>query len=315
MIQENKFKLSDLKIEDLIAEPIWQARASLGEGAIWDEQRNVLYWIDINNHLLHCYDPKTNSDSSIDVKEKPGCVVRRADDHGGGFMLGLPGKFIHLENQTFKPGTAASITVIATMEQDIKTNRMNDGKCDPAGRFWCGSMVLDFNNSKHQGNLWMLDRNHDLHLMLSGVTISNGIVWNGTKDTMYYIDTETNKIDAFDYDNQKGTIKNRRTAVANSWGGHFDGMTIDSNDNLYVAVWGGSAVQKINPLSGELLATIKVPGVKNVTSCAFGGPKLEDLYITSSAEGADIREEPNAGALFRIRLGNCHGLPAYQYLG
>ncbi len=297
------------------AQPILQARANLGEGAIWDSERSVLNWIDINNNLLHCYDPASSSDGAVDLGDKPGCVVRRADQFGGGFVLGLPGKFVSVQNPKFLPGkiTRVEPVVLATMEVGIKTNRMNDGKCDPAGRFWCGSMVTDFSHAG--GNLWMMDRNHKLHLKLSNVTISNGIVWNSTKDTMYYIDTKTNKVDAFDYDNNSGDIANRRTAVASTWGGYFDGMTIDSDDNIYVAIWEGSAVRKFNPKTGELLATIEVPGVRNVTSCAFGGDELQDFYITSSAENADLALEPNAGALFKIHLSDCRGVVANQYLG
>ncbi len=296
------------------AQPVLQARASLGEGAIWDSDRSVLYWIDINKNLLHCFDPATGSDGAVDLGEKPGCVVRRSDKMGGGFVLGLPGKFATLKDQKFSAEPVPTqFAVIATLEENIATNRMNDGKCDPAGRFWCGSMVNDFS---HPGaNLWMLDKDHDLQLKLSDVTISNGIVWNAAHDTMYYIDTKTNKVDAFNYDNDTGAINNRRTAVVNSSGGHFDGMTIDSDDNIYVAIWEGSAVRKFNPVSGELLATIKVPGVKNVTSCAFGGDKLQDLFITSAAEDANLEEQPNAGALFKISLPDCRGLPANQYLG
>jgi sugar lactone lactonase YvrE len=132
---------------------------------------------------------------------------------------------------------------------------------------------------------------------------------------MYYIDSNTGTIDAFDYDIETAAISNRRIAATNLWGGYFDGMTIDSEDNLYVAVWQGGAVRKINSRTGKLLATITVPGVKNITSCAFGGENLDELYITSSAHNADLKDEPNAGALFKLKLTDSHGVPAFEFKG
>src|SRR5262249_12373494 len=160
--------------------------------------------------------------------------------------------------------------------KETKANRSNDGKCDPSGRFWCGSMTFDF--TPGGGNLYMMDHDHNVSLKLDNVTTSNGIVWTKDAETMYYIDTGKNQLDAFDFDNATGEIKNRRVAVSNRWGGYFDGMTIDTEDNVYIAIWGGGKVLKIDPKSGELLDTIKVAGVKNVTSCAFGGADLHDLY-------------------------------------
>lgn len=307
----------------LEAEPVLHAGASLGEGAIWDDEKKLLYWIDINNCLLNSFNPETNINKSLKLPAKPGCVVRRATACGGGFILGLPGEFVHLKVVDDLSDNIHTITVLARPEENIVANRMNDGKCDPAGRFWCGSMDLSYNHPS--ANLWMLDRNKLSH-MLSDVTISNGIVWNHAHDTMYYIDTATNRVDAFDYDKESGAISERRPLVTNVWGGYFDGMTIDSDDNLYIAIWGGSAVQKISSATGKLIATIAVPGVVNVTSCAFAGDKLQDLYITSAQlekpisdapEHADVnaRANANAGALFKIHLSDCQGLPAYQYLG
>ena len=301
---------------DLIAEPVLAAKASLGEGAIWDDEKKRLYWIDINNCLLNSFDPQTAINKSLKLPDKPGCVVRRATALGGGFILGIGAEFVHLKVVDDLSENIHTISVLANPEENIVANRMNDGKCDPAGRFWCGSMDLGCNFPS--GNLWMLDKNQKLTHKLSNITISNGIVWNKAKDTMYYIDTISNRVDAFDYDNYSGTISGRRPVITNQWGGYFDGMAIDSDDNLYIAIWGGSAVQKINPANGKLLATIAVPGVVNVTSCAFAGDQLQDLYITSAKQESDqvqSQTETNAGDLFKIHLSDCQGLPAYQYLG
>jgi sugar lactone lactonase YvrE len=289
----------------LVAEPILQAQASLGEGAIWDHNHGLLYWVDIRNFLLHTFDPKTGLNTSINVGSPIGTVVKRTSVHGGGFIVSLPEKFAHVDIN-------GKITVLCELERG-SGNWMNDGKCDPAGRFWCGSQSLDFAVSS--GNLWMLDTDHSPVHKLSNITCSNGIVWSKDAKLMYYIDTATGHVDAFDYDVDSGAIANRRVAFKNSWGGYFDGMTIDADDNLYIAIWEGGAVYKINPKNGRLLSMIKVPGVRNVTSCAFGGPDLNDLYITSSKKGAKPEDEPNAGALFKIRLNDVQGLPAFEFKG
>ncbi len=288
----------------LIASPILEARAALGEGPLWDSQKAVLYWVDINNRRVHTFDPASGKDSFIDVGEKVGCVAKRAPSCGGGLIISLPEKFAALDGD--------KVTPLAHLEGGLG-NRMNDGKCDPGGRFWCGSMHPDF--TAGAGNLWMMDRDLSVERKIGGVTISNGLAWSREAKTMYYIDTPTGQIDAFDYDIATGAIANRRTAVKNSWGGYFDGMTIDSEDNLYVAIWEGGCVLKLDPRSGKLLAKIEVPGVKNVTCCTFGGKNMDELFITSSGEGADPGEEPHAGAVFHLALPNCKGLPAFEFLG
>ena len=204
------------------------------------------------------------------------------------------------------------MTPLATLEKGLG-NRMNDGKCDPAGRFWCGSMHPD--ETKGAGNLWMMDVDLSVEKKLAGVTISNGLAWTADATKLYYIDTPTGQVDVFDYDITTGAINNRRMAVKNVWGGYFDGMTIDVEDNLYIAIWQGGCVLKIDPRTGVLLAKITVPGVKNVTCCTFGGDNLNELYITNSAEKTDAKEEPNAGAVFHIMLEDCQGLPAHEFKG
>lgn len=288
----------------LVASPILDAGAALGEGPLWDSQKAVLHWVDIDNNHVHTFDPESGKDSFIDVGEKVGCVAKRGAMGGGGLIVSLPEKFAALDGD--------KITPLANLEQG-SGNRMNDGKCDPAGRFWCGSMHPDF--TAGAGNLWMMDKDLRVEHKIGGVTISNGLAWSADAKTMYYIDTPTGQVDAFDYDIATGAITNRRTAVKNTWEGYFDGMTIDSDDNLYVAMWGGGCVIKLNPRTGELLAKISVPGVKNVTCCTFGGKNLDELFITSSGQGADPQEEPNAGAIFHLSLPGCRGLPAFEFLG
>ena len=289
----------------LVAEPVLQARADLGEGAIWDGDKQVLYWVDIDNFLLHTFDPVTGNNTSIGLGAHVGTVVKRSSAKGGGWIVALPNAFAHVDSH-------GKMTILVEVEETPE-NRMNDGKCDPAGRFWCGSM--NFHLAPRAGNLWMLDKDRNVHHKLSHVTCSNGLVWTKNAKLMYYIDTFTGHLDVFDYDVATGAIENRRVAVENTWGAYFDGMAIDADDNVYIALWDGGAVLKIDPRTAELLARIEVPGVKNVTSCAFGGAKLNEMYITSSGKGADPEAEPNAGALFKITLDDAVGVPAFEYQG
>jgi sugar lactone lactonase YvrE len=299
---------------ELVASPIFEAQASLGEGPVWNGQKSVLHWLDINNNKLCTFDPQSAKNTFIDLGVKPGCLVPRAS---GGLVVALPKAFVALDPSALGTPASGPLTpdnyeVLARLENGLP-NRMNDGKCDPDGRFWCGSMNLA--EKDPTANLWMMDRDHSLQKKIEDVTISNGLAWSADARTMYYIDTPSGRVDAFDYDIEDGALSNRRLAFENHWGGHFDGMTIDADDHLYIAIWGGGHILKINPITGELIYKIIVPGVKNVTCCTFGGKDLKELFITSSAAGADHREEPHAGALFHIELPGSQGLPPYEFAG
>jgi sugar lactone lactonase YvrE len=293
------------RVMSLTAEPILQARAPLGEGAIWNYRDNVLHWVDIDDFKIHTFDPATNQDSSIDVGEYVGTVVRRAPECGGGFIVALTQTIAHVDD-------AGKVTKLADVDEPPR-NRSNDGKCDPAGRFWFGSFNFDL--TPGACNFWMMERDHTLHHKLDKIGVSNGLVWTADQSTMYYIDSLSQRLDAFDYNIETGRISNRRSTVKNSWGGYFDGMTIDAEDNVYIALWEGGAVLKLNPRTGKLIERIEIPGCGNITSCAFGGPRLSDLYITSSAKDAKAGNEPNAGALFKITLSDTEGCKAFEYRG
>lgn len=267
-------------------------RCALGEGAIWDELSGRIYFVDITRGELHFLDPKTGEHKSLSIDSKVGTVVPTKE---GAVLVAGKDSFFLVEGENIRK--IASVSHGANM-------RFNDGKCDPQGALWCGSMDMDFAEGK--GILYKLS--DKLEEKLTGLTISNGIAFSGDEKTMFYIDTPTGRVDAFDF--AAGEISNRRPAIINTWGGHFDGMTIDEDDNLYIAVWDGGCVLKINPYSGKLLDKIIVPGASKVTSCAFGGD-FSDLYITSSGE-SDPLVEPNAGALFHIRL-NTKGRPCYRF--
>ena len=287
------------------AMPLPVENATLGEGAIWNDNDSLLHWVDIDEFEIHTFNPDEVRDSKLKLTEHVGTVVRRTASKGGGFIAALPGKFSAVSDD-------GRTSMLASLDEP-PTNRMNDGKCDPAGRFWCGSMSFDF--TQGAGTLWMLDTDKSVHRKLENVTISNGIVWTANARTMYYIDTNTGSIDAFDFDVEKGTIENRRSIYSHTGPGHLDGMTIDTEDNLYVALWDGGAIYKIDPRKSTILGVIRVPGVSRVTSCAFGGKNLQDLFITTASTGVDMHEQPNAGRLFKIELPDTRGVPAREFDG
>lgn len=177
--------------------------------------------------------------------------------------------------------------------------RFNDGKCDPAGRFWVGSMHLS--QIKGAASLYRMNCDTSVIEVLNGVTVSNGIVWTQDKKTMYYIDSPLRRIDAFDYDNASGSINNRRIVVSIPEGlGDPDGMSIDIEGKLWVALWGGFCVCRFDPSTGELLQKIEVPA-PHVASCAFGGKNLDILYISTAREGLtpkQLNEYPLSGGIF-----------------
>lgn len=282
------------------------AHALVGEGALWDEQAQLLYWVDILSNMLYRYDPATGENQRWDVGEHVGTVVLR---ESGGVLLALHDGFAAFALESHQ------LTLIADPEADQPGNRFNDGKCDPAGRFWAGTMAYE--NQTTQGSLYRLDADLRVHKMVGDIGISNGIVWNEAADTMYYIDSMAYNVRAFDYDNATGDLANERVVIrVEKRMGLPDGMAIDAEGMLWVAHFGGSCVRRWNPQNGALLEQIDLPTAQ-ITSCAFGGPDLDILYITSAANGyreADFAREPHAGGLFAAKPG-VQGVPSFRFAG
>jgi len=280
------------------------AKASLGEGPIWDHEKRLLYWIDIINKEIRILDPKTHSERIIKTAQSPGSVVVGTNQR---ILAAFENGFSFLDLLTEKT------TFIADPESGIPGNRFNDGKCDPAGRFFAGTL----SNETGKASLYCLDTDQSITKKIDGVTTSNGIVWNMKTEKMYYIDTPTKEIWGYDYDIKTGDISNKEVVVHIPDGeGVPDGMTIDSEGMLWVAHWGGWKVSKWDPMTGEKLYEVKVPAEK-VTACAFGGDDLNELYITTARIGLceeDLKEQPNAGGLFCIKTEE-KGVPAYTFKG
>jgi sugar lactone lactonase YvrE len=284
------------------------APAVLGEGAIWNSALQRLQWVDIEGQRVFTYDPVTGENRACDVGQKVGTVVPRAR---GGLMLAVHEGFAALD-----PASGRVEPWPRPPGHDPKLVRFNDGKCDPSGRFWAGTMAL-VRGPKPLGLLYRLDADGAMQVMLREVGTSNGIVWSPDRRTLYFIDTPLLRVDAFDYDDVTGAIANRRPAISIPPGiGRPDGSTLDAEGMLWIAMYDGWLVTRWNPRRGELLQTIRLP-VAHVTSCAFGGPELDTLYITSARQNLSkeqLTAQPLAGCLFRAKPGT-RGVPAFAFQG
>jgi sugar lactone lactonase YvrE len=190
------------------------------------------------------------------------------------------------------------------------TVRMNDGGCDPDGRFYCGSMAYD--SGPGRGSLYRLDADGSTSVVLRGSTISNGLDWSPDGGTAYYIDTPTRRVEMFDYDGDVGLTHRRVFAEIAEDAGLPDGMTVDSEGCVWVALYGGSAVHRFRP-DGVLDGVVELP-VTQVTACTFGGDDLGVLFITTTRENVPPGEQPDAGALFHCRPG-VFGRPVRAFAG
>lgn len=278
--------------------------SKLGEGALWHAQSQKLLWIEIEGGVVHSFDPATGKDRAVPAGQKVGTVVPRAS---GGLMLAVATGFASFDMDSGK------LEIVADPESKTTGNRFNDGKCDPAGRFWAGTI-----GKKGSGSLYCLAPDFKVSRKVEGVSTSNGIVWSLDARTMYFIDTAASNVVAYDYDRNSGDISNKKVAIDidSKKLGWPDGMTIDSEGMLWIAHWEGAAVRRWDPLTGKLLHSVDIPANK-VTSCAFGGPALDDLYVTTANYDPGPEEKakfPKAGGLFRFKPG-VKGITAFEFAG
>jgi sugar lactone lactonase YvrE len=283
---------------------ILDVKAQLGEGAIWHPLEKKLYWVDIEGKLLHVFNPATGLNSTYNTFGRIGTVVPA---RGGGALVALQNGIAQIDLLDGK------IQGRVDPEKDLPGNRFNDGKCDPQGRLWVGSMSLDAKTGA--GSVYRIDHDFLAQKMISEVTISNGICWSLDGLTMYYIDTPTRQVVAYGFDSASGNISNPEVIInVEKHLGFPDGMTIDSRGMLWIALWGGGAVGCWDPRTGDLLDLIKLPA-PNVTSCAFGGENLNQLFITTAREGLTKKElemYSDSGSLFMVET-SIHGIPAFLF--
>lgn len=272
------------------SEMVYKAEATTGEGSIWHPDRNSLFWVDIEGQKLYEFYPDKKDCKSWEFDRMVSTVVPETDST---VVVSLQDEIVRVN---LNDGSLTSVAPIPDYEGKV---RCNDGKCDPAGRLWIGT--LGFGAPEGAGSLYAVATDGTVTTKLDNVTISNGIVWSADRKYMYYNDTPTGQVARYRYDEHTGDIAFDGIAVTLPAGtGLPDGMAIDSNDHLWVAQWGGFGVYCYNPHTGELLAKVEVPA-PNVASCAFGGKDMDTLYITTARAGLSeeqLKEYPLSGSLF-----------------
>jgi sugar lactone lactonase YvrE len=272
------------------ADVVHRAHALLGEGPVWDARDDSLWWVDALGAAV--WRSSAGGHTRHETTEPLRCLVPRAS---GGFAGVVGSAFVAFDPATGVVGPLADTGLDATL---------NDGKCDPAGRFWAGSC------GDGTGILYRLDARRQVTPTVGGITVSNGLAWSPDAGTLYYVDTYAFGIDAFDYDVATGDLRNRRRLVdIPESEGLADGMSVDSDGCLWVALFRSGCVRRYTP-EGRLDGVVRT-SCPQVTSCAFGGPGYASLYITSGAVGLD---HPDAGALFVCTPG-VTGLPPAVYAG
>jgi sugar lactone lactonase YvrE len=270
-----------------------------GEGPFWDAANGRLLLVDMLAGTVVAVDE--DGDTRRHKLATVAAAIRAR--RGGGYVLATENRFVLL-------GPDLTEQKLLPPVFDDPLMRMNDGGCDPQGRFHCGTMAYD--ETPGAGTLYRLDPDASVHVTLREVTISNGLQWNRAGDTVFYADTPTGRVDSFTFDPASAAFTDRRTFTEISGGGLPDGMAIDEEDGIWVALWGGGAVHRYDR-GGRLDLVIELP-VSNVTACAFGGPDLRTLFVTTSRQGLDPGDQPDAGAVFRYEAG-VHGAQQHAFAG
>jgi sugar lactone lactonase YvrE len=270
-----------------------------GEGPFWDSANDRLLLVD----MLAGAVVEVDAGAGIGRRTVAGVAAALRARRGGGYVLATENRFVLL-----RPDLTED-TVLPPVFTDPLI-RMNDGGCDPQGRFYCGTMAYD--ETPGAGTLYRLDLDRSVHVALREVTISNGLQWNRAGDSAFYADTPTGRVDRFDFDPVSGAFTDRRVFTEIAGGGYPDGMAIDEEDGVWVALWGGSAVHRYDS-EGRLDLVVDLP-VSKVTACTFGGPELRTLFITTSRQGLGPSDEPDAGAVFRYDA-SVRGAPQHAFAG
>ncbi|KAK7866866.1 hypothetical protein R5R35_006032 [Gryllus longicercus] len=290
--------------------------AILGEGPHWDSTENVLYYVDIIGKEVRKYDPATKRETIAKLDGDSVSFIIPVEGKHNEFLIGH-GHHVCLmtwDGESDKPQKIEKL--VAVDEEDYNaTNSLNDGKADASGRLWAGTLGdFDSFSKGPKGSLYSFPKIRNASKHVREITCSNGLAWSRDNKVFYYIDTWTHKVDAFDFDIKNGVISNRRTVFdfsANGIKGLPDGMTIDTNDKLWVACFSGSQVIQIDPENGKVLRSIPIPSPQ-VTSVAFGGRNLDELYVTSGAMNMtpeDKAKYPLAGCTYLIKGIDAKGLP------
>lgn len=287
----------------LEVEHVLSIQCELGEGPIWNPAEQTLYWVDILRNTIHRYHPESERHQATSFSDH---ICAMGFRQQGGLVVAARKHF------AFWDGASAALELLAELESDRPKNRFNDGAVDRQGRFWAGTM----GPAAEAGSLYRLNPDRSVERMVTGVGTSNGIGWSPDNRTMYFTDSPLRKIFAFDFDPDTGAVTSRRVHIATPEAcGVPDGLTVDSEGFIWSAHWDGHRVTRYAP-SGEEDRFVELP-VARVTSVAFGGPDLKDLYITTARAGLgenELRQQPLAGDLFKIST-DVPGLPEPYFAG
>jgi sugar lactone lactonase YvrE len=276
----------------------------LGEGPHWNSLDRKLYWVDITGKAIHRFDPQSEKH---EIRVTPSMVGFVVTNGANKMIAGLQDGIYRLD---FEAGDAEAIVRPHYAHAD---NRFNDGKCDPRGKLWAGTM----NHADHQkptGALYRLD-GRGLHEQETGIHISNGLGWSPDHKTMYYTDTVRRLIWKYDYNIETATPSNRREFLKFDGKGRPDGMCVDSQGRILTALWPGWSIEIYTP-DGKLDGKIDLP-VPQVSSCVFGGDGLKTLYITTAKVGLgeqQLKEAPLSGQMFAVQM-DVPGQPAAPFQG
>ncbi|PZV78035.1 sugar lactone lactonase YvrE [Algoriphagus aquaeductus] len=273
----------------------------LGEGPLWIAELGCFFWVDIEKGNLHRYHLATEK---LEIRHFPHRLAVVLEGQNGKLILGLDRKLVRYDWET------EVIEELCEVESDLTLNRFNDGKVDPQGRIWIGTLSTLF--TEGSGSLYRIGTDLKPLTQLKNLTISNGMAWTADQRTFYFIDTPTKKIQEFAFDPKTGAIEFRRIAVEiPEVLGFPDGMCIDREGMLWVAHYAGSGVYRWDPSTGQLLDKIELP-VPHVTSCCFGGENLDLMLITTAQENLtadDLKKYPQSGDVFLVKV---EGIESFQ---
>ena len=272
--------------------------SDLGEGPIWSANTNSVTWTDITQNTFHTADIDTGKTMSFGVPSMVGAIAHSKD---GGYIAATQKGFARI-------GVDGKYSPLHTFLPDDM--RMNDGKVDPSGRFWAGSMALSF--EKGRGSLYVLEKDNSYRSILDDITLSNGMGWSPDAQYFYYIDSVPGVLKRFDYDLYTGHISNPKDLITfDSSSGIPDGMSMSSDGKIVVALWDGGRIEIYEP-SGEKVSEITL-GVSRPTSCTFAGPNRDILIVSTASQGIDRADEPLAGKILAVTGTGLSGLPTQQY--
>lgn len=274
----------------IVAELAVQLECNVGEGPFWDAAEQKLYFVDIVNKQVKIYSPASQSVETVQFEQEISAVFL---DQQSELIIAARDGIFRASRDGFLQ------TLLAPIELEDTSIRCNDGKCDANGRMWVGTMAFDF--TEGAATLFTFD-SKILKEVVPDLTVSNGIGWSLDQTKMYFIDSVTKRVDIFDFDLERGELKNRRVFVSLTDLDAFpDGLTTDEDGGVWVALFGGGEVRRFDA-NGNLTHIVELP-VRQVTSCCFGGADMSELFITTAQNGMDseaLSREPLAGSLFRV---------------